>query len=357
MNNLDAEIIVVGGGIAGAMAAYNLSQTYDTFLIEEHNLAAEASGIAAGMVNPFMSQRAAPMWRLEDVIFALTDIISTTHSSANVIQRNILRLTQSQEQIHYFKRADLNYPQYCQWIEGKDIEAQFPYLNAPFGGLWTNCGFSLDVKPFVENVVRHAQNEHKLEVLFTGLDSWKEHTDGVRVTLKTGKTLHAKKIILCLGWGYKRHPDLSDLNLHGVKGQIVTIANPLPEESWPLISAKGYVVSLGDKLVLGSNYDHHFTDLSPERHVTQSILENIGLNVPVISSGVIQEEKAAVRVDVPQKRMPMIGPIEKNSKVWVFTGFGSKGLLLAPMLSRELPQYLSNPDTIPKEVQISYLRQ
>ncbi|PSQ78507.1 MAG: FAD-binding oxidoreductase, partial [Bacteroidetes bacterium QH_7_62_13] len=64
----DADIIVVGAGLAGATAAFTLSANFDVHVVEADRPATGASGAAAGLVNPFMGRRARPVWRLHDAL-------------------------------------------------------------------------------------------------------------------------------------------------------------------------------------------------------------------------------------------------------------------------------------------------
>jgi glycine/D-amino acid oxidase-like deaminating enzyme len=48
----------------------------------------------------------------------------------------------------------------------------------------------------------------------------------------------------------------------------------------------------------------------------------------------------------------MLGPLPGRTRLWVFTGLGSKGLLMAPMLARELTDWFQHPDTIPAEIAV-----
>lgn len=350
----DTEIVVIGGGIAGATASYYLSQESETLLVEKEALGAGASGIAAGMVNPFMSQRAAPMWRFMEILDALDALIRETESENCIIQRGILRITQSQEQIRYFQRAAHDFTAHCNWIEPTTLEAQFPYLNAPFGGLWTVSGFAIDAKRFTAQIVAKALQNHTLQYIQGNFERWEITQNGVKTFLKDGTEIRSKKLILCLGWGYFEQEMLNTLRLHGVKGQIVVLENTLKHLEMPLISGKGYAVPLSNHLILGSNYEHHFTDLNPSPSVSARIISQMAHNFLAIADLKLLQEKAAVRVDVPQIRMPMVGALTQDKRVWIHTGFGSKGLMLAPLLSRDLPQYLANPAYVPAEIQVRY---
>ncbi len=71
---------------------------------------------------------------------------------------------------------------------------------------------------------------------------------------------------------------------------------------------------------------------------------------PLFSELSVRDARAGVRVTVPGSYLPMLGPLPDADRVWLFTGLGSKGLLMAPMLAAELPGYLSGSSPIPDEI-------
>jgi len=38
--------------------------------------------------------------------------------------------------------------------------------------------------------------------------------------------------------------------------------------------------------------------------------------------------------------------------VWVFTGLGSKGLLMAPLLARDLARFFARPEALPPPIRV-----
>ena len=74
--------------------------------------------------------------------------------------------------------------------------------------------------------------------------------------------------------------------------------------------------------------------------------------VPALAGAPLLDARAGVRVTVPGDRMPLLGPLPGRKRIWILTGLGSKGLMMAPLLARTLPHYLTNPSTIPVDVHV-----
>ncbi|MFV1980720.1 MAG: FAD-dependent oxidoreductase, partial [Rhodothermia bacterium] len=65
------DIAIVGAGLAGAFAAFHLSDKYRVVVLEKAAVASGASGAGAGLVNPFMARKANPVWQSSEALDAL----------------------------------------------------------------------------------------------------------------------------------------------------------------------------------------------------------------------------------------------------------------------------------------------
>ena len=74
--------------------------------------------------------------------------------------------------------------------------------------------------------------------------------------------------------------------------------------------------------------------------------------LPALRHARVLEEIAGVRVGVPGTRLPMLGPLPGRRRVWMFTGLGTKGLLTAPLLARNLSLFFEHPQTIPPPLRV-----
>ena len=109
----------------------------------------------------------------------------------------------------------------------------------------------------------------------------------------------------------------------------------------------------GNTLIVGSSYERDFSDLEPSDAQSRKILAKAARMLPGLRDATVLNASAGVRVTVPGTRLPMLGPLPGHRNVWIFTGLGSKGLLMAPLLARDLPAFFDAPETIPAEIRVA----
>jgi glycine oxidase len=116
------------------------------------------------------------------------------------------------------------------------------------------------------------------------------------------------------------------------------------------MSGRGYVVPDGNSLVLGSNYDNNYDDLTPDPDATTYIQEKTSNMIPGLEQADVLGVTAGARVMHTDTNQPLLGPLPRRKRLWTFTALGSKGLLTAPLLALHLSNYLDDPAKIPTPV-------
>jgi glycine oxidase len=351
----DADVIVVGAGLAGAAAALTLSADYTVHVLEADAPATGASGAAAGLVNPFMGRRARPVWRLREALNAVSTILERADATGLFPPQGVLRPVVEDDQEAPFREAAHEYPDLATWLSGEAIRDRYPNVQTATGALCVPEGGAIDVPAMVEALLAAAQKNGATVETGAPVLYWRETPGAAVVEVARGpdetEELWADRVVLALGQGYPRFPELRRLGLEGVKGQTVRVRRPDTLEG-PLcpLSGRGYVVPDGDTLVLGSNYDNDFDDLTPDPDATAYIREKTARMVPGVEETEILEVQAGVRVKHTDSNLPLLGPLPRRDRLWTFTALGSKGLLSAPLLALELPRYLHDPSAIPDAV-------
>jgi len=353
----DADVIVVGAGLAGACAAFVLSGRMRVHLLEADAPASGASGAAAGLVNPFMGRRARPVWRLREALDAVSTILGAAGTSELFPPQGVLRPVVEPDQEAPFRTAATEHPDRATWLSAADVRAAYPAVQTDVGALYVPDGGAIEVPAMVGALLEAAETRGAVVDAEAPVLYWRETPSDAVVEVGRGpetEELRADRVLLALGQGYPAFPELRRLGLTGVKGQTVRVrrpdalAGPLPP-----LSGRGYVVPEADgSLVLGSNYDNNFDDLTPDPQATAYIREKTAGMVRGVDATEILDEQAGVRVKHENGNLPLLGPLPRRERIWTFTALGSKGLLTAPLLSRGLPGFLDDPGTIPEAVQI-----
>lgn len=345
----DLDFVVAGGGLAGACAAMRLARHGSVAVIER----GPTSSVGAGLVNPILGLRARPVWRIEEALRTLDETIALAGAEQSYRRGPTLRPALDDEQARRFRQTAAEHPAHCTWLDGLDLD----WFDTPLGALRIDTGGAIDIQELTERLLFDIAIRH------ASLMGWMQGDDEVVVQMSSANIdaaqsageefLSARFLILALGRGYTAFPELMRLQLHQVKGQTIRTTRPsaLPPGA-PHLAGAGYVASDHDALVCGSTYEHRFADLEPSRRATQTILKKIERMLPSIRDVEVLDERAGVRVTVPGIRLPMVGPVPHHQNVWIFTGLGAKGLLTAPLVAKELPDYLLDPGRIPGEIQV-----
>ncbi len=354
----DADVIVAGAGLAGACAAFVLSAHHNVHVLEAAQPASGASGAAAGLVNPFMGRRARPVWQLHEALDALSELLDEAGAPELFPPQGVLRPVIEDDQESPFREAAAEHPDLASWLSPHEVRARYPDVHTSVGGFFVPRGGAIDVPAMVRTLLAAAADRGATIETEAPVVYWHETPSDAIVEVGRGRRteeLRADRVLLALGQGYGRFPELRRLGLTGVKGQTVRVRRP-DSLTGPLVplSGRGYVVPDGDDaLVLGSNYDNNFDDLTPDPQATSYIREKTARMIPDVDETKIIDEQAGVRVKHKHSNLPLLGPMPRRERIWTFTALGSKGLLTAPLFARELQEYLNAPSKIPGAVQPS----
>ena len=344
----DFDFIVVGAGLAGGCAALALSEHGSVLILEKDRPAAGGSGAAAGLVNPILGIRARPVWRLEEALDALENTVRQAGAWELYRRRATLRPASGEEQCRRFPQTALEYPEHAEWLTPAEVAARYPAVTAPEGALLIKTGGAVDIGRLVHRLIAAAESRGAVLRTGTSVISWSDEGESAVAALTGGERISARFVVLCLGPEYAAFPELKRLRLHRVKGQTIRLSRPqaIPADL-PHIAASAYVVQEDGALVAGGSYEHVFDHDRPTAGGTADIIARLRRVLPAIEDARVLEERAGIRVTVPGIRLPMVGPIPGCRRVWIFSGFGAKGLLTAPLAARELPSYIRDPGSIP----------
>jgi len=339
------DVVIAGAGLAGASAALWLSETLQVTLVTGTNPA--TSSIAAGLVNPFAGLRMGGRLNSETVCDDLIETLKRANALSTYNPSGILRPAYDQRQTLQFKSQSKINPQHIKWLSPDQIKRDHSYISAPHGAAITTGGI-LATPDMLNCILTTIRKSHR--VIHANVVAWKDRNSYVSVALDSGEVLNTKRLILALGAGYTSFSELLRLNLHKIKGQLVYV--PVPEHvivSLP-ISGYGYIVPEHERLILGTSYDHSPDNDHPTPEATNQILTLTKKMIPWLNSSTILGVSAGIRVGVPGTRSPMVGPLTSN--IWIITGLGSKGILLASYIARNLHSWMYDNAEVPHNFRV-----
>lgn len=341
--------MIAGAGLAGACAALVLSRTRRVSVLDDRSPGTGATGAAAGLVNPFMGQKANPAWRHDEALAALADAVG---ESDPTLWRGsgVIRPARDVGQAEVFRvrageHSDLD------WMSPDDHRRRWPDVRAPHGSLWVSRGGSIDLPAFVGAALATVERRGG-SVRQAGLSEWREEPDHT-VAITDQESIRCDHLVLALGDGVRQFGALAGLPLHRVKGQTVRLARPagLPA-GHPAVSGPRYIVPGPDHVIVGATFEHHFTSTEPDPALDAGLVADAARLVPMIGEAEVLGRRAGIRLTVPAqhspRRLPLVGPL--TPRVWVVSGLGAKGALMAPLIARWLPDALDGRQPLPPEL-------
>lgn len=341
--------MIIGAGLAGAACAHHLQAGgYDVCVLHTNALGRSASRIGGGLVNPMMARKGRPAWMADPSLAALDAMGIDTRECVSGLDAPLYRPARDQEQADAFREQALLHPALGRYRESDDLPASLSYVRAPFGALEVLRGAAVDL----EETAAAWLGDLPLHLVDP---DWTSTESDTQVSVQTSAgTFRCTRLLLCMGAGMLTHPLTRSLNLHGIKGQIIRLEKPssLPERLPPL-SGKAYLVDAGDGSVwVGSTFERDWKSMDPTGDGRDELLDRAADVIPALAGARVLEHRTGQRVTVPGTRLPMVGPLQTGSNIWVLTGLGSKGLLYSAWFGSRIPAFFNVPEAIPEACRV-----
>lgn len=328
------DYIIVGQGLAGTLLAHDLIDQGKKVIVIDKDKKASASKVAAGLFNPVSMKRCIPTWNASSF---LPYAIERYQALQKKLSCNFLKLTPvlkvfSNNDVAQQWKVQYSNTDIDAYISGFNSNNTFSYLIDGSGSVKIEPAGSLDVKRFLAVSKQY----------FKSIDGFLDQEfDYDKLNPQKGiyKDISAKKIIFCEGFRVLENPFFKFLPLRPTKGEVITIRIPSIKRLKYILSAGIYMVYLRDyEYIVGATYTHqHMDDLVSEQgtnHLVSSLNKLLDVEFELI------EAKAGVRPTVLDRK-PLLGLHPNLTKLAVFNGLGTRGVLIAPLLSAHLSTNLT----------------
>lgn len=386
--------VIIGAGLAGTMLAARLLAEKQRVTLIDDEQSETASRLAAGMFNVITGKFAKKTWLATDLLQALNDFFA---------------LPEFAELARFFHPIPIYRPfsdigEYNRWL-GQMAETDFQELirfqeqgmmedciHNPLGGIFIDqCGW-LDMVNFIAALKNILIKEQSLSYISANISP--EHIDLLTkkiyvegkdkkylsdgnildgMTIEKGEippspelfpstslreqysnsltrqAIDFDELVFCQGHAISQHP-LWEIPLTPNKGQVLKIYAPDLHIPF-IISEKIYILPIGDGyFTVGATYEWSYDSPTPTStglaELTASLDEILKVKYEIIT------HRAAIRPATHDRR-PVLGTHPKQPHLHVFTGFGTKGVLLSPYFSQVMADYLMGKITqIPKECDV-----
>jgi glycine oxidase len=339
------DFLLIGGGIAGLSLGYRLRKAGKTVRIFDLPNENQSSRVAAGLFNPITGRKMVKTWKADQLFpeilpfyQELEKLTGKDFLNIQKIYRPFLSIEEQNEWMGH--SADPGFTPYLDEIYNK---SQSQSLYDSFGGVMLKNSGWLQIPKFLDTMSVLLREE----LIF---DQFVEEKLSKEDEQWRYDTLEFDGLIYCNGLGALNSTFFKFLPFAPVKGEILEVEQDFNPDY--IVNRGVFRVGLGPNLHrVGSTYSKHDLDQGPTESAKTEILDRLkGLvNEPIIS---IKSHKTGIR-PATRDRKPFLGkhPLEKS--VYIFNGFGAKGVSLVPYFSKLMTGYLLGNMPMESEVDIA----
>ncbi len=340
------ELIIVGKGLAANILALRLREHQLSYTIIGDDTLSNCSRIAAGLWNPIVFKRMTNSWKAEELIEELKQFYTAAEKELNskfYHERKIIKPFFSEEEKNFWIKKTkelkpfIDAQVYSPTEEHKNLVIPDKY------GIVDHCG-NIDLQEFLNACEKlHKQSNSLANETF---DHSLLKIENDQVTYKDHK---AKAIVFCEGHLVKKNPYFSWLPMNPVKGEILDIeAKDILLEK-EILNHNAFIFRTGNRFKMGSTYDWSEFNETPTEKGGSELKEKLkGL---ITTPYTIVKHQAGIRPSTLDRR-PIIGPHPQYKNLFVFNGLGTKGVMLAPYLSKNFVYFYLNKSTLNTDVNI-----
>ena len=342
---LMTDYIIVGSGLAGIAFAETLLQHNNSFVVFE-NKSQSSSSIAAGLYNPVILKRFSQVWnataqlKLVNQFYAqIEEKLAAQFDFKIPIYRKFFSI---EEQNNWFAASDK--PNLAPFLSPTIIQKKYKGIDAPFGyGEVLHTGY---VDTFSLLTVYH---KYLKSLSLFSSDSFDYSALQLFDDYIKYQNIKSKQIVFAEGFGMHSNPFFNYLPLDGTKGELLIIrAADLDLDV--IINTSVFILPLGDSLYkVGATYNWEDKTNIPTQEGRQELIDRIK---EILSCDFeIVEHFAGLRPTV-KDRKPLIGTHPKHKNLHILNGLGTRGVMLAPTLAKNLYDLIENKIPIDKTIDI-----
>lgn len=215
-DDIETEILIVGGGITGSLIAHQcIRDGYKIVLIDKREVCNGSTSATTSMLQyeidvplyelaEMIGKEGAEKsyWACYDSIDDLQQIHNEVKSEAGFKKKKSLYFAAYKKDVAWLKkefeaRKSAKFP--VKWLEAEEIEERFGLKNT-FGGILSDQGGSIDAFRLAHDILKF--NHKKGLQIFdkTEISKTQYSKNGVKVKTEYGNVIKAKKIIYCNGF-------------------------------------------------------------------------------------------------------------------------------------------------------------
>jgi len=339
------DYIIVGLGLAGLALAEELFANDKSFIVFE-DYSQTSSLVAGGVYNPVVLKRFTAVWNAKQQL----DFAMPFYEKLE--QKLQLKLDEK----FVIKRVFKSIEEQNNWFAASDKPLLKPFLDSnietkKYDGIIGDFGFGkvnetgrIDTLKLIESYRKHLSKEKKIR-----FEKFEHQELSLSSEKNTYKNIEFSKAVFCEGFGIKENPYFNYLPLDEVKGELITIYAPELNIDF-LVKSAVFLIPLGNhQYKVGATFNHQDkTSIPTERGKAELVqkLEKV-ISVPYT----IIDQSAGIR-PATKDRKPFVGLHKEHQNLAVLNGLGTRGVMVAPLMAKNLFNHLEKGEALDSEIDI-----
>lgn len=338
------DFLIVGQGIAGSVMALSLIKDGYSVCVIDHQDLSLSSRIAAGIWNPVVFKRLSKSWLADDLVPELINFYETAEKELGIsilTKRFILKsFTEDQEKILWQKKAqsENTFLDPCVY---ENFEVDKNSILKSYSKV-LHAG-NIDTIAFLETTKNYISKHQTFINESFDYTEFKQLENGVSY-----KSIQSKHIIFCEGHLISKNPYFNWIPFKPAKGEVLTIICNNLTLGNSILNKGFFILPLGNNAYkIGATYEWSQLNDNPTETKKQDLIAK--LNAVITEPYQIIKHEAGVRPAVIDRR-PVIGSHPVLNNFFVFNGFGTKAIMLAPYFAKQFIHYFKNNTPLKEEV-------
>jgi len=340
------DYIIVGLGLAGLAFTEELIAANKTFVVFENNFQT-SSLVAGGVYNPVILKRFTPVWNAKEQLSVALPFYEKVAKKL-VIEIDEKFVTKKvfksiEDQNNWFTAADK--PKLKEFLDDqldtnsyKGVIADFHFGNVKQTG-------RIDTKKLIKAYRNYLKTQDLIRF---------EKFDYKQITFHKKSIfyndLEVANIVFCEGFGIKQNPFFNHLPLNEAKGETLTIHAPDLDIKF-LLKSTLFVIPLGNHYYkVGATFNWKDKTSLPTKEGREELLTKLKKIINV--SFEIVAQTGGVRPTVKDRR-PLVGVHHKFSNLYILNGLGTRGVMIAPTVAKNLFNHIAYKEKLDPEININ----
>ena len=342
---MKVDYIIVGLGLAGLAFVEELIQADKSFIVFEDN-SQNSSLVAGGVYNPVVLKRFTPAWNAKEQLEVAIPFYHKLEQKFNI----------KFDKKFVIKRAFKSVEEQNDWFTASDKPFLNQFLNVKietkkYNGVIGDFGFGIvnetgriDTLKLINTYRKFLVDDEKIR-----FEKFEHQKLNVSSEKKTYKELEFNTIVFCEGFGIEQNPYFNDLPLEEVKGELITIHAPELDINF-LLKSSLFLIPLGkNQYKVGATFNHDDKTSNPTEAGKRELIEKLEKVIDVPYK--IVNQSAGIRPATHDRR-PFVGVHKKHKNLAILNGLGTRGVLVAPTVAKQLFHHLENNQKLDSEIDI-----